>query len=422
MTQAQRTPDVNQAAADSGPLSSSVPGSAGGGSGTESVASGSGSISVPSASITGSASMPPESAAGVSPASRNLTRSGHEKFHANELAIVLSHFDLGIIEKIKEFPRGSRKAPKLVLRSEKGTFLLKRRARGKDDAFKVAFCHQLQMYLASKQFPLPHLIGTKNENNSMLQWNDTIYELFEFIKGTGFESSLEQTSDSGRIQAIFHKLLLDFKSEYQPPTGSYHASRHVTASLDRIPATLSKLFADAVEQMDAIKQVLQFLHAAYASAMVRVNDAGLLDWPAQIVHSDWHPGNMLFRGPRVVAVIDYDAARIQQRIIDVANGALQFSILGGGDDPMAWPEHLDEARFLKFLRSYDDVPGCQLTRAELRVVPHLMIEALVAEAAIPIANTGQFARMPGHVFLTMVERKVRWMQKHAERLANILES
>ena len=47
---------------------------------------------------------------------------------------------------------------------------MKRRARGKDDPFKVAFCHAIQLYLASKQFPLPHLIGTKKENNSMLQW------------------------------------------------------------------------------------------------------------------------------------------------------------------------------------------------------------------------------------------------------------
>ena len=107
-----------------------------------------------------------------------------EHFAADELAIVLSHFDLGTIEWIKEFPRGSRKAPKLLLRTENGTYLLKRRARGKDDPFKVAFCHQLQLYLAAKQFPLPHLIGTRTENNSMLQFRGATYELFAYVKGT----------------------------------------------------------------------------------------------------------------------------------------------------------------------------------------------------------------------------------------------
>src|SRR5579862_5782620 len=93
-----------------------------------------------------------------------------EAFSAEELAIVLSHFDIGVIDSIVDFPRGSRKAPKLLIVSDQGKFLLKRRARGKDDPFKVAFTHALQLFLANKQFPLPHLIGTKQENNSMLQW------------------------------------------------------------------------------------------------------------------------------------------------------------------------------------------------------------------------------------------------------------
>src|SRR5256885_13490301 len=93
-----------------------------------------------------------------------------EQFSAEELAIVLSHYDIGVIDSIVEFPKGSRKAPKLLIVSDQGKFLLKRRARGKDYPFKVAFCHALQLNIAAKQFPLPHLIGTKKDNNSMLQW------------------------------------------------------------------------------------------------------------------------------------------------------------------------------------------------------------------------------------------------------------
>jgi homoserine kinase type II len=396
MSSAPRLPDASQAAADAAAVSSAVPGSAGLSDGLITGRSPAGTgLNATGASATGA----------ISSATLAPRKSGYEKFESHELAIVLSHFDIGII-----------------IKTDRGAYLLKRRARGKDDAFKVAFCHQLQMYLASKQFPLPHLIGTKNENNSMLQLDDQIYELFEYIKGVGYDSSLEQTGDSGKIQAIFHKLLQEFQSEYLPPAGSYHGSRYVTGSLDKIPATLLRVYPEAAAHAEATAQNVQFLHAAYASAMVRLNDMGMLDWPSQIVHSDWHPGNMLFRGPRVVAVIDYDAARIQQRIIDIANGALQFSILGGGDDPMQWPPQLDEARFQRFVRAYDEVPGCQLARAELRAIPWLMVEALIAEAAIPIAATGQFARMPGYYFLSMVERKVRWLQSNAEKLAGVLES
>src|SRR5436305_14264158 len=164
------------------------------------------------------------------------TRAGQrESFSTEELAIVLSHFDIGVIDSIVEYPKGSRKAPKLLIVSEQGKFLLKRRARGKDDPFKVAFCHALQLYLAAKQFPLPHLIGTKKDNNSMLQWRNSIYELFEYIPGQAYPQTLEATFESGRVLSLYHKLLQEFKSEWNPSGGSYHLAPSVEQGLKLIP-------------------------------------------------------------------------------------------------------------------------------------------------------------------------------------------
>lgn len=352
-----------------------------------------------------------------------LGAGGRQQFAPDELAIVLSHYDLGTIEAIQEFARGSRKAPKLIIRADSGLYLLKRRASGKNDPFKVAFCHALQLHLSEKQFPLPHLIGTKKDNNSMLQWKGSIYELFEYIKGSSYDNSLAATGDAGKVLALFHKLLKDYQPEYEPPEGSYHGARSVSTSMKAIPDTLARVDPDATsQQRDALQRTVDFLFDSYDAAARTVNDIGLPNWPTQIVHSDWHPGNMLFRGSRVVAVIDYDAARLQQRILDAANGALQFSILGGGDDPAQWPDYIDESRFKRFIRGYDSVPDCVLSRAELRTVPHLMIEALIAESAIPVAATGSFARMEGFRFLQMVERKVRWLQAHCEHLVATLDA
>src|SRR3954451_9573841 len=182
------------------------------------------------------------SGSGAGAGSANQTRTGpaalREKFAPEELAIVLSHFDIGVIESIVEFARGSRKAPKLLIVSENGKFLLKRRAKGKDDPFKVAFCHALQLHLAAQQFPLPHLIGTRKENNSMLQWRGAVYELFEYIPGQNYPQTLESTFDSGRVLGLYHKLLENFKSDWQPPTGSYHMAPQVEQGLRQITTTL----------------------------------------------------------------------------------------------------------------------------------------------------------------------------------------
>ncbi len=354
------------------------------------------------------AASPSQSAISGSESSRP---GGREQLTPEELAVVLSHFDIGVLESVVEFPRGSRKAPKLLIVSEQGKFLLKRRARGKDDPFKVAFSHAIQLDLASKQFPLPHLIGTKRDNNSMLQWRGGVYELFEYIPGQGYPQTLEATFDSGRILGLYHKLLGDFKSQWQPPTGSYHQAGAVEQGLASLLASQAQ---DA-----SLRALMQFLLDSYRHAAGVVEHEGISDWPRQIAHADWHPGNMLYRENHVVAVIDYDSSRLLPRILDIANGTLQFSILGGDEDCSAWPDYPDESRFKRFLRGYDAV--MLLSEAEIRTIPWLMIEALIAEAVFPIAATGTFGKIDGLPFLKMVQRKVYWMQKHADRLAELAQ-
>jgi homoserine kinase type II len=339
---------------------------------------------------------------------------GREQFSPEELAIVMSHFDIGVIDSIVEYPRGSRKAPKLLIVSENGKYLLKRRARGKDDPYKVAFAHALQLYLANKQFPLPHLVGTKKDNNSMLQWRNGVYELFEYIPGQAYPQTLESTFDSGRVLSLYHKLLQDFKSQWQPSGGSYHLAPSVEQGLRAIPASLQ---GGGNSGDGDVMKVLTFLLESYRHAAETCEHHGMDGWPKQIVHADWHPGNMLFRDNRVVAVIDYDSARVLPRIIDIANGALQFSIIGGDEDVSKWPEYLDESRFKRFLRGYDEV--MLLSEAEIKTIPWLMVEALIAEAVFPIAATGQFGRMEGMAFLSMVQRKIHWMQRSADKLVEI---
>ena len=340
-----------------------------------------------------------------------------ETFGPEELAIALSHFDLGVIESITEFPRGSRRAPKLVLETERGRLLFKRRAKGKDDLPKVGFTHQIQLSLAAQNFPLPHLLGTRNENNSMLVLEGKIYEMFEYIEGGSYKGSIRATFNAGRILGLYHKLLQDFHSDFKPPTGSYHNAGAIHKA---IKTTIGSLPMDSRPPAGELKTIVNAIEEAYVTSAKKVSALGLDGWPQQIVHGDWHPGNMLFRDRHVVAVIDYDAARRQQRVIDFANGVLQFSVVGGGDDPSAWPAQPDLKRYRRFLRGYDQVNV--ISKLELQAVPYLMCEAIIAEAVLPIAHTGSFGRIPGFPFLKMVRRKVDWLLAHVDHVTDVLDT
>jgi len=334
-----------------------------------------------------------------------------EKFEREELETCLSYYDLGKIRKITPFSGGSRRAPKVIIETDRGKFLFKRRAKGKDDVAKVAFTHQIQLTLADQNYPLPHLIRTRHSGDSMLVLDGKIYEMFEFIEGAGYDASGEATYQSGRTLGLYHKLLEDFRSDYRPSKGSYHNAPTIHQA---IRTTVTSLPLAGRPPAEVIADTIGSLEQTYRECTEQVGALGGDEWVEQIVHGDWHPGNMLFRDEHVVAVIDYDSARIHQRVIDLANGALQFSILGGGEDPGKWPVNVDVPRFEQFMRGYDSVNI--IAKREILGVPYLMCEAMIAEAVLPIAATGSFGGLQGFPFLKMIESKVNWISSHRQEL------
>lgn len=336
-----------------------------------------------------------------------------DRFTPSELAVVLSHYDLGVVESAREFARGSRRAPKLILQTQRGRFLLKRRAAGRDDPFKVAFSHALQSHLRQKRFPVPSLVGTRDENNSLLQSLGRIYEMFEYVDGERFDGSLEQTSQAGTALARYHNAVRDFHTEWSPPAGSFHDAQSVRNGLNAIP-TITASHDSVVGREAQMLQTTQELYERYEETADAVRRLGFANWPITIIHGDWHPGNMLFREGKLVCVIDFDAARHQPTVVDAAYGTLQFSILRSAADPNEWPAYFDESRLRRFMAAYLSI--APLATEMRRAVPLLMIEALIAETVYPIAATGSFGHMPGFGMLQMVRRKVRWLIENSPRL------
>lgn len=340
------------------------------------------------------------------------TRANRASFDAGELAVVCSHFDIGVIESVRAYSRGSGRAPKAVIKTDRGRFLLKRRPLGSHGTDRVAYTHALQRHLASRKYPLPQLVKTRTHQATFYVRDGSIYELFEFIAGDGYDGSLDATADAGRALAFFHRTLGSFVYDgYQPSWGTYHNATGLEPHLAEI---LKKLPGDET------RVILDRLRTAYQDAAKRVEDLGYGNWPRQTIHGDWHPGNMLFRNARVVGVIDYDTARLAPRVVDIANGCLQFSITRSGNDPQQWPAPLDEGRFKRFCRGYDSVPDQVISTAELQALPWLMIEALIVESAVPIAATGSFAGLSGVGFLRMVDAKAAWLSGHATRLTQLV--
>lgn len=335
--------------------------------------------------------------------------SAPERFDTAEAVTALSHYDLGVISAVQEFRRGSRRSPKLLIKCERGLFILKRLAPGRDDPARLAFAHEVQAILARAAFPLPTLIPTRT-GETLLSLRGRRYELFECVRGEPYDQSPQATFEAGATLARFHTILERDRPTREPPRGGYHRMPAVCPDLAFIPHRLGD---------ESLLPLTDRLREIYLQSADRADAAGLPTWPEQVIHGDWHPGNLLFRGQSIASVIDYDTARLQPRAIDLANAVLQFSLTRTGNDPRHWPHAPDGVRVKRLIQGYDSQASSALSTDELSALPWLMIEAMIAEAAIPIAVTGRFGRLDPVPILAMVENKVRWILANHSRIGRL---
>ncbi|MHC4061344.1 MAG: phosphotransferase enzyme family protein [Planctomycetota bacterium] len=337
---------------------------------------------------------------------------GGAHFSSEELAEVLSHYDIGPVHQARPLPAGSRHAAKMVILSERGGYLLKSRPKGKGDLNRVAFAHAVQTHLAQRDFPVTSLMVTRDKKNTIVQLHDRIYELYGFVTGIRYDGSVEATIDAGRQLAKLHRHMAGFTPQWQPGGGSFHDSSIVRRHLKSAGSEKS------ARPNRKLQETASALMSLYNAASIHVNELGFDSWAEQVVHGDWHPGNMLFSGRRLIAVLDFDSVRIAPAITDLANGMVQFSIVAGRPNPADWPAYPDEAKLAQFLDGYRD--EVELEKNELDSLLDLMIETMVAEAILPIAATGLFEHLSGLDFLKMIQRKCQWIDRHRKRLTEAI--
>jgi homoserine kinase type II len=338
-----------------------------------------------------------------------------DRIEADELAEVLGGWSLPAIRAAEPYARGSRRSPKMRLVTDDGVLLLKRRQPEQAGETRVRFAHAASAHLAARSVPVAAPIPDRRGATAH-RIGDRCYELFPFLPGRRPRPDEHSATAAGAMLARLHVAGADFVPPGPSDAGSWHAVRGFRRVMDRLPDRI--IAADPGADAEDVGRGCRFLRRAYADATERA--AAAMTGPAGLVHGDWHPGNLLAADGRLSAVLDFDAARIEPRMTDVANGCLQFSVDRPSDDPTEWPGVLGYERIRAFVAGYESEAG-PLTPVETAALPWLMSEALIIESVAPILRDGRFGRFPAAPFLRMVERKVRWLRERSDRLVEYLE-
>ncbi len=351
------------------------------------------------------------------PAGEHSQRSAEwDRFHAKEIAKVLSHFDLGVIETIREFHRGSRRAPKLRIRSDRGEFLLKRRSTERDSVERVRFCQSIQKHVGECGVSVAGLIPTRSTGETLLELDGRRYELFRFINGVRYARSEGHARAAGSVLAQLHTALLTCRAVGQMPDARVHHNRHAHAAITRIPEAV--LYANPACDRGMLSDALERVRARLEMAESKATKYGYDALAQQPIHGDWHPGNTIFEAGGGITVIDFDSARQEPRSADIANGLVQFALRSRvAADPLEWPVGLDPARMQAFAGAYHE--RSNISPEEATILPWLMIEAIAAEATVPIAREGSFAGVSAERVLLAVANLLDWIGDRSRAITTL---
>ena len=306
----------------------------------------------------------------------------------------LDHYDIGSIQSAREMIAGSSEAPKAVIECERGKLLLKRRARGLEHASLVGFAHEVILGCLERGVCVPPLIGTKVENNSMCQIGDKTYELFVFIEGTPFDQSVGHARESGRLLGELHNAMDSITAGFEPTVESSVLNPDRLTGFDLPDQTHTNM-----------KRIIEYAIDAL-SANAR---------PNAMVHGDWHPGNMIFDGPEIVAICDFDNCRLGSRDRELAQALVYLSMMrptAEGIPAQASMDHL--------LGAWDGYISTNAgTAPNARLIAGLMPAVLLDEALAGVSSSVPVKATP---LIEAAMSKAAWLDEHNPEIVRALES
>jgi homoserine kinase type II len=277
-----------------------------------------------------------------------------------QLGRVLGSYNLGELRTVRRIKRGFVN-DNWAVETAWGCYFLKHRHPHLRRPDLIRAQHDLMGWLRQAGFPAPAVVPTAS-GETFLMLDGEFYEIHEYIEGKHYDHNRPAHLEEAALML-----------------GRYHT--HVQGCVPQALCNLDALYSPLVlstilvhlraawqlDQNPDLTQTAQELEVQAADLAARLARRGAL--PHLVIHGDYYGGNLLFDGDRIVGVVDYDKARWQPRVVELAEALIYFTT-----ERLRHLRHivysgtLDLGAVHQFLVAYTD--AVSLSESEIQALPH----------------------------------------------------
>ena len=303
---------------------------------------------------------------------------------AIELRDILRHYDLGELTGLERNERGFVNLSFAIDVIKDGTpsrYFLRKYKRGIREE-EIEFEHSvIERLVRVGSPPVARLHPTREGKTYLRRFagsqdrDGAFYAIFDFLPDDDRYTWVRprcqpaEIRNSGIVQAQFHRALNGFA-----PRG-----RRAEAKILDLLAGMGEYLAGTAQRskntvFDAcLIEHLEFLRRDLRETLAVLGEPEARRLPQLIIHCDYHPGNLKFRGSEVTGLFDFDWSKVDLRAFDVALALWYFFA--------SWEGYQDgELRLAEvalYLAAYQSAlagqPGlAPLSASEGRYLPHLI--------------------------------------------------
>ena len=283
------------------------------------------------------------------------------------------------------------------LRTGAGVYIAKRyhRAAARD---ALEYEHQLVLRLAQAGLSFAVPAPATARDGATLVWDgDGWTALFPLLAGAPPDpADPAAAAQIGAALGELHRAIAGFEATLRPGRVGYGELRRIHSLVPDPAAAVGESWWP--QEFAAVER---FAAGAYR------------DLPRQVIHGDFAPGNTLFSGGRLAAVIDFEFAGADARAIDVAAGLL-FTLRPWRGAP-AWDTAAELCRgYARFVR---------LTPDEIAALPELIRLRNIVSAIWHIGQDAALGRgtYAGTARVARARTTSVWLEDNGDRLRALVE-